>query len=325
MKYPFQITMLLTVSICVLGCGEGQEHINGQAKTNETLIRIEALASFRGTLYLGDAEDGVFQFHDNTQSWTPVSHHSTYTLAGSETTLYIGGISGIFRLDPNGKTLTDITPKSESPNKTTKALAVAGDTIYVGVNSELYRSTDSGNTWHQINTRWGATNSSIESLAVHDDTISVFMENHGFFVSDDGGQQWTAINGLSKTDFVSTLLSDENDLYAGTDNGIYHLTVNTTMAIPAGLQGLRIYSLVAEGRTLYAGTWQSGVFRSNDGGQSWKHIGLAGVIITALAIFDNRLYAGTQGDGLFFTDDGPTWHPGAIWLPLNKGLVPPAH
>lgn len=78
-----------------------------------------------------------------------------------------------------------------------------------------------------------------------------------------------------------------------------------------------VFSLAASETALYACVWQEGVFRSADGGKSWRNIGLRGVNAQTLAMFDNRLYVGTWGrNGVFYTDDeGKTWHP------LNQGLT----
>ena len=82
-------------------------------------------------------------------------------------------------------------------------------------------------------------------------------------------------------------------------------------------------------RALFAAT-PSGVFRSRDGGASWRLAGLAGERVLALAVDPvtaGRVYAGvdapsgTRGDGgVFVSSDG-----GDTWTPARDGLEDPSY
>ena len=89
---------------------------------------------------------------------------------------------------------------------------------------------------------------------------------------------------------------------------------------PTALANLAINALSAsQGGTLYAGSEQDGVFRSNDDGSNWTQInnGLTNLSVYALeALSDTRLFAGTNGSGVFYSQDG-----GNTWLPRNIGLT----
>jgi photosystem II stability/assembly factor-like uncharacterized protein len=68
-----------------------------------------------------------------------------------------------------------------------------------------------------------------------------------------------------------------------------------------------------DAKTIYAGTWGNGVFKSTDGGLSWKKssIGLGDLLINSLAIDPQNpkiLYAGTYNDEIYkSTNAGETW------------------
>jgi len=73
--------------------------------------------------------------------------------------------------------------------------------------------------------------------------------------------------------------------------------------------------------TLYAGT-DGGVYKSTDGGASWRAINTTGLTnrnVWALAIdpqTPTTLYAGTRGGGVYKSTDG-----GARWQAINTGLT----
>lgn len=298
----------------MLGCSEGHDH-----EQDRTVGTILAITSIGDTLYFGTHETGVYRFNNKKKSWEP-PHADTglFTLFADETTLYLDSSHDLYRLEPDGKTVTPITPVDL---KWSPGFAVDGNTIYVaGDEGQLFRSDNRGNEWHQIPPWPGADAGRYfgtfhRPLVVKGDTIYVTTPQK-VFGTVDGGKEWTLITqGLHEQCNVLTLLLSKNTLYLGTDKGLYRHQIGTDSWIPAGLHDSLIDLLVASPTTLYAGTWYGGLFRSYDSGKNWQNIGPFDGTVSTLACFDNRLYVGTLGDGLFYTDDeGATWHP------LNKGL-----
>ena len=84
-----------------------------------------------------------------------------------------------------------------------------------------------------------------------------------------------------------------------------------------GLSGHTINALIVNKGALFAGTSDSGVYRSSDKGQSWLAInaGLTDVAITSLTAKDGFLFAGTVSGGVFRSADS-----GRNWLPVNTGI-----
>ena len=73
--------------------------------------------------------------------------------------------------------------------------------------------------------------------------------------------------------------------------------------------------------TIYAGTFDGGVFRSADGGTSWNAVnsGLGNATVYALAAskgVPTTIYAGTDDSGVFKSVDN-----GASWTATNNGLT----
>ncbi|MBF0495694.1 MAG: hypothetical protein HQK58_03830 [Deltaproteobacteria bacterium] len=80
-----------------------------------------------------------------------------------------------------------------------------------------------------------------------------------------------------------------------------------------------ITSLAVESaRTVYAGTYGGGVFKTTDGGNSWANTksGMTNTIVRALAVKPaGTVYAGTH-DGVFKTSNG-----GASWTKIKSVLT----
>lgn len=324
-----RLLTLLAIVTCALGCDQTAQVIQigeeGISPPLPSMIygSIEALASAGGTLYLGNRRGGVLQFNHKTESWEYMEfpEYFAFSLAVDDTTLYVGGVAGIYRLEPDGETFTEIgTPGL--PTQIVRALAVEGDTIYAIFDKKLGHSTNDGLSWDEVDTRPWHDSQRIMDVVVEGNIHCVFTERQGVFLSLDGGERWTAIKGVpdleSNLFFYPTLLLDKNTVYIGTTTGVYRFPHGTTTAIPAGLHDWFIISLEMFRTALYAGSFKNGLFRSYDGGKSWQNLGFVGERISAIAHSDNRLYVGIWNKGVFYSKDK-----GNTWFPLNKGLMPP--
>ncbi len=316
---------LLTIALCVLGCGEGAEHEQPISAQN-----IIGLASVRDTLYVVDLWDGVWRLNNKTESWELILTDAPLVdaIAVDDNTLYLATSSGVYRLEPDGETFTRIIPESAP------LLVADGSYFYFSWNDLLHRRKKDGGA-ESLEIPQMSTRSVITSIAAQGDNIFVSTYNtatfkHALFSSVDGGHSWTAINGVP---FISSnpvtkqksLQLYQSTLYITTRDGVYRLPIGTTTPIPAGLNDYAVISLLVESETtLYATASRKSteanitLFRSDDGGKNWQNIGIEGFI--AMAVFDNQLYVGSRsGEGVFYTDDA-----GATWHPLNKGLNLPS-
>ncbi len=104
------------------------------------------------------------------------------------------------------------------------------------------------------------------------------------------------------------------------------------LAYEAGADPIKsVWSVAAANGSLYAGVEPAGLFRSDDGGQSWSHVaglrdhpsrpdwqpGGGGLILHSLvpdADNTQRMWVGISTGGVFHTVDG-----GKTWEPRNKG------
>lgn len=104
------------------------------------------------------------------------------------------------------------------------------------------------------------------------------------------------------------------------------------MAYEAGEEPVKsVWSLAAAHGALYVGVQPAGLFRSNDGGQSWRHLdglqrhptrpewqpGGAGLILHSLVVDPgdpDRIWVGISAAGVFHSADG-----GETWETRNRG------
>jgi photosystem II stability/assembly factor-like uncharacterized protein len=156
----------------------------------------------------------------------------------------------------------------------------------------------------------------------------------GVFKSSDGGRTWRALDiapSANRVDALALVPQDPQTVYAGTGGGIFKSIDGgaTWQAVNSGLFGdetaqerehrllegfvfgLAVHPTNQE--AVYAATWERGLLRSTDGGDSWQSAGVNGFAVTALALDPTdpeTVYVGTGGRGsgaVKTTDGGASW------------------
>jgi photosystem II stability/assembly factor-like uncharacterized protein len=216
--------------------------------------------------------------------------------------------AGVFKSTDGGASWRSITLPSTAIRADSVAI-VAGEpqTIYAGTGGGVFKSTDGGATWQAANSGLFGKETARErnhrllegyvyALGVdprNPETVYAATIERGLLKSTNGGASWrpTGLRAPSE----DALVLDPNDpetIYVG--------------------------AIGAFGGDVLA---KSGVFKSTDGGDSWRAVGLQGKNVDALTIdpqHSETLYAGTAA-GLFKTSDGgESWHA----LGLEGGVGP---
>ncbi len=161
----------------------------------------------------------------------------------------------------------------------------------------FYRSKDGGYNWeHMENTPFSDT--SILSLAVPlDDPQTVFAATlAGIFRSENGGENWHRLEALES---ITPLYPEEK-----------FPSIFTVATDPF------------DASIIYAGSPRGGVFRSEDGGDSWVQTSVG--MDPNQSIYDllpdpnqpGLIYASTRNSGVFYTLDR-----GNQWFSLNDGIA----
>lgn len=260
----------------------------GQSFEQET-TSIQALTSVGNDLvYAGSFGLGLFRSEDRGASWTKSGQGVTdpfiLTLTtGKDGAIYAGTFrGGVFRSRDRGKSWQAIN--SGLKRLEIKALLAVDDAVYAGTGDGVYRlgALD----------RWSVVTTGLDDILVH-----------------------------------ALALSSDGTLFAGTSGkGILRFKAQSTGWVRQqhGLKDhegmtenfIRVLTIDPEGG-IYAGTFDGGVFRSADGGVTWRPISRALPNDSIRGIlFNNRGLFVATGHGIFKTTDK-----GRQWVPLNKGLT----
>lgn len=180
------------------------------------------------------------------------------------------------------------------------------NTIYLSTyNGGLYRSTDVGENWTKINS-WN-TNFAIWSMAYKDSMLVAATNLGGVYFSTDNGDSWSKRSlGMGDTT-ISTVVFRNDELFAGTINGLYSLAPNTdSWHEHAELANVYVKNIFNAGSILYAGSMGYFLYYSTDGGTNWRHnyqFNNELVTVQAIASQSNNIFVGTLGKGILYSSD----------------------
>ena len=223
-------------------------------------------------------------------------------------------------IGPDGATVTAMAVDPRQPG-----------VVYAGTDQGgVYRSADGGLSWKST----GLTNpflESINSLAVGPSVLYA-GGRFGLFVSHNGGATWRDIGNFERVSVAADALAvdpvrgtllvilgtgAETRMHRSSDEGRHWTKIDIgphpqTITVDAGSPG-----------TCYAGTF-GGIYRSSDGGVTWKLLSLHALDnrrLRAVAVdpVTHAVYAGGSGPEVFSsTDRGATWR--SVTLPDGFGV-----
>jgi photosystem II stability/assembly factor-like uncharacterized protein len=276
--------------------------------------RIWGLAAGPGYL-LAAGDDGIERSTDNGSTWgastlnnpaMAVAINGNHVVAGQSWALYRSADGGLTWSEPYFNLGGD---------NFISCLTAYHDEFLAGTNYGIYRSTDFGATWS--NSSNGLTDTDILSLGVRGDTIFAGSTLGGVHSSPDGGVHWEFASLGMPNSTTYALAVSQQLLYAGTGGGA-HRRWGKGGAVwsYSGLTNT-VSGMTAHAGYIWAGSADSGVYRSSDGGTTWTPVnnGLTGNALKVNALLavddgilvDNTVLAATA-DGVYRSPDtGDNW------------------
>jgi len=257
--------------------------------------------------------------------------------------------------DPIGTNWISANSGIPEMNRNITAMVARNDTLYAGTGypGRLYFSTDGAASWktagfngHPVEkiivngayiyaATWqgiyrGKTGGDwaylgLSAMAPTDMGISgnnifaggSYGSNYAYtlFASYDAGASWGPIRAITNTNVNVTYCTGNNNILAGTIDGIYfspdngnsweHASIlNSGLEINCSAYGFS--GKVSEISELFAAT-SAGVLKSVDGGRSWRVSGSPSPQSLAVLYYDNKVFAASDGGIYLSTDRGETW------------------
>ena len=232
-------------------------------------------------------------------------------------TFYMGNSGGLWKTTNAGQSWTNLSD-GHFETGSIGAIAVADadpNVIYVGTGQAclrgnvstglgVYRSNDAGKSWRHIGLRSVGQIARVRVHPANPELVYVAAVGHAFgpnedrgvFRSKDGGATWARVLAISPKTGVTDLAMDAN---------------NPRILYAAAWTGER------KPWTIVSGSEESALYKSVDGGDTWKKLGgglPAGVVgkigVAVSPANSRRVWAIVEADagGLFRSDDGgETW------------------
>ena len=220
-------------------------------------------------------------------------------------------VRGLPSMPQEGKTLAQLEISASEPQVMYMSSAVGG----------VFRSADGGSSWHRAT--GGLASSDITPIAIAPHSADVVIAGGtfgGVFRTADGGAHWEAVRGFVGRVPAVVFVAETGRAVAG--DAVGHLRIsdddgsswNEAARTPGGAITALATSTDA-GATVFAGTLEGALLRSDDGAGSFATIGrgLPNEPINSIALSptysdDQTLWASASSKGVYrSTDGGETW------------------
>ncbi len=279
---------------------------------SQNSLTIRSLFFVGSTLYAG-TNNGVFISANKGANWQALTKESNLlnvkSLLVSRSKLMASTSAGVFAWEEKTQKWKAINDGLK--NFSISAMALVANDLFIANNYGISKLSDSMTSWETVNN--GLGNTCVFSLLTHNDKLYAGT-NGGIFVSNDKGLSWNKVDSIFNSD-VRSLSFVGNDLIAGTEHGVIHYSKNRpiqtllTTYKGVGMNNLTMSLAVSQGE-VFAGSFGSGLFKSQNKGKSWKacNKGMVDTYIQCLKVEGNNLFAGTDGDLYLSQDQGENWH-----------------
>lgn len=293
----------------------GFNWIGISSQFNSMGITISKLTFVGNNLFAGSGfgkNSGIYRSTNDGVNWvrtsTGYNSNYVYTLAAKDNFLFVGTFGTIFRSSNNGQSWDTISNPIHNGFEDIgiSKFLVDGNNLIAVTTWNIYRSTNNGSDWLFIGNELSEW--SIRLAIVKENFIFITNANGEIFRSSNLGANWTKINNLN-TDQIYTLEVLENQLWAGTSEGVFISTNNGDNWTSKGLTEKNISIIKSTGSFIFAGN-SNELYRSSNNGINWVELNMLDNFNTVnLLVNGSYLFALGYGDKniILSTNNGSTW------------------
>jgi photosystem II stability/assembly factor-like uncharacterized protein len=295
MKHPALVLALAAALAAPLATSAAEPYARmtmrlvGPAVAGGRIAAVAGTAQDDKLYYVGSAGGGVWKSDDGAATWSPVFDKQDVSAIGAVT------------IDPTNKNVVWVGTGEANPRND------------VSYGDGVYKTIDGGKTWTRMGLAhvWSISRIAVDPKDSKHVVVAAFGDpfkdstDRGIYVTRDGGKTWTKSLYVDERTGGSDLAMDPKD-----PNVVY-----------AGMWTFR-----RKPWTFTSGSQSGGLFKSTDGGTTWKKLtgnglpeGATGRIGLALAPSDpNRVYAVIEAKGgiLWRSDDA-----GAHWKMMSDDTL----
>ena len=262
-----------------------------------------------------------------TSTGGPPTSRSNQALETNGLNIFSGTNGGMVRSTQGGGNWINIDNGLTSINvNTVKYFTDFPDpsgSLFAG-SGKVFWSTNNGDLWsvYPNDTTNVPGNPTIYTILNRQNQIWIGTSKGVYY--ERGSSSWTPVNyGFPFGDNISvySLISIGNDIFTGSDRGVFKLVDTMWVEKNSGLTDPYVSSLVSSNNYLFAGGGisSSGVYISSDNGENWSIAPSSPAATTILTIGPN-IFAGTFGDGVWLSTNY-----GSTWNQINDGFAGSAY
>ena len=274
--------------------------------------------SKEGVLFAGDVDSGrLYRSTDNGENWQLSAHLAPLSFAAdSENTVYMGTFNnGLYKSNDNGISWTQVNSFVYS-NAIPSIIVDENNNIYCGTGfynygDGVYYSSDRGESWVQL----GLSGKTIFSLVLDSNgNLYAGTVKDGLFKTSDLGQHWEQKQkGIYRKEIYRITINQNNDIFLASEGGgegylvfggggVFRSTDGGNSFKHVGLPISLVKNMAFSGNTVIITSTPSGVQKYDRVTSEWNNIGLHNVEAISLTP-SNIIYAATRDDGLYKTTD----------------------
>jgi photosystem II stability/assembly factor-like uncharacterized protein len=183
----------------------------------------------RGPVLFAFTDSGIYRSNLDGSKWediTPFTHgmfDGFLSIGTVGQCLFISSSKGLYRSSDDGHTWENL--KSGLPTNLIYYFFTIGKTLYGSTVNNVFQSTDEGTTWNIYSAF--PTNVTISTFLQTEKAILVGSDRSNVLIkSFDSGMTWHTNNYGFSTIYVNSLISDNNRVYAGGNNGTFYFSSN---------------------------------------------------------------------------------------------------